>query len=368
MNIFKTSEYALKLDYFYYDDKKSSIIVVIKIRNKRVTYNSPIQKILSDKQALSSLHPIDLCILGILYNSTALISRDNKSNLARIIDGFHMAKIAPFLQVIGRENLNEDEVITLKLKHINKITHISVIELYKNKNLINALQYQDAISLGCSLSNFDKLLYEQITQKKDNYQIKYCLINGIYLSALILSILLSSELLKISVLNYQLEFRAEILFLPFIILLQNEIRKTHGIKFANILFMTIIGCQIIFIGYFGIIAKLPCPESNFITDVFNNFYKIMITHSWLFIVNIYAAWLLFYLIYSVTHNLFKKRMDNQVMIVIDLVIFFTISLIVSSLTNNLTYSSSCIGYSILIMIATRFFIFSTKWIVNKWSH
>lgn len=370
LKIFNSEEYPLKLDYFYYDKKRTKVIIVLKIRNKRVKHNCTIQEIFLEKQALINMSPIDLCVLGILANSTSLI-KVNETPLARIIDGFHMIKIAPFLEIIGHEYTDGEEIILLKLIHLNKIIRISVSELYKNKNLVNALEYQDAISLGYSVSDSYDLSYEKIIQPQPIYDFGEILGNGIYLCLIMLSILMSCRLLDISIFKYTFKFRSEIIFLPIFIFLKNEIKIKYNSKKLNVIYLTIMASLIIFIGYFGIIIMLPYPENDSITKIFNSIYLKILPNSFLFVLSVYFGYIMSYLIENLSvekfnllnsknAGIFKKLAVNF----LDIQIFFIVSFIVAFLIEGNTYSVIHDIYSIITILICFIFI-NLKYIRNN---
>ena len=73
-NIVKSLGYTTKLDSYYYDNKRHVIVLVLKIRFKRAVLHVPLDRMLQDKKALSNMHPIDLCIIGVLANQTPVAS------------------------------------------------------------------------------------------------------------------------------------------------------------------------------------------------------------------------------------------------------------------------------------------------------
>ena len=59
-------EYYLKLDGYYFCQKKRLLFVILKVRYKRTVDIIEIQDLLTYKNYINELHPIDAYIIGIL--------------------------------------------------------------------------------------------------------------------------------------------------------------------------------------------------------------------------------------------------------------------------------------------------------------
>lgn len=99
------TEYTTKLDSYYYDEKLSTTTVVLKIRNKRAVCHLSIQDVLHHKEVLSTLHPIDLCIIGVLANTNPLDIKNDKHNPALVLDNYLMDSTQPNLRRDVRRRL-----------------------------------------------------------------------------------------------------------------------------------------------------------------------------------------------------------------------------------------------------------------------
>jgi len=283
------TEYSAKLDSYYFDKKLNTTIVVLKIRNKRTIYNLSIKELLSNKLALSTLHPIDLCIIGVLANSETSDLKSKNSKRISLVDDYLMVRIEPLLEIIGRNYVGDDEQIILKLKPLNKIIKTTAKELYNNKKLLNALKYQDALSLGYSLSESSQFLPKSVIRSQNHYSGVFCIINGLFLGWFILSVILLGKLVTFYLFNYKFELRGETLLAPLLFLLQNLILEKFSIKDSNKLLLSIIFVLIIFLLYFHYIVSLSYPTNNPTTMAFGILNEAIINRPPTYVLGFIAA-------------------------------------------------------------------------------
>ena len=122
----KCQEYKTKLDSYFYDNNLSTTIVVLRIRNKRALCQISIEELLNNKQILSALHPIDLCIVGVLASTSIKFSENQPYKLVPAPDNFSMIKLPPIIEIVSRNYSGEEEIITLRLKSVNRKIQITV--------------------------------------------------------------------------------------------------------------------------------------------------------------------------------------------------------------------------------------------------
>jgi hypothetical protein len=152
----KTSEgflkYYLKLDGYFYCKRKKSIILLIRIRNKRIIDKVWISKIINDKNYLMELHPYDVCIIGILANieREGILIKDTRwAKKICLKEHECIVKSPPILEIIKKyTNKLGNETITLYSKFLRKKIEIPITELCQNQSLIYALDNFQALSLG----------------------------------------------------------------------------------------------------------------------------------------------------------------------------------------------------------------------------
>ena len=153
----KIPKYFLKLDGYYYCEKKKRTIAVIRVRNKRTVEQIPIKQIAFDENYLRSLHPLDACIIGILSNNerNGIIDKDASGwkKMQRLKSCYCFTRTNPILKISGKYTDSMGvEITTLHSEILNKEIQISTIELAKNQALLYSLNSFDAISVGYNIS------------------------------------------------------------------------------------------------------------------------------------------------------------------------------------------------------------------------
>lgn len=269
----KQLEFITKLDSYYYDKKLNTTMLVLKIRNKRVKSEVTIKDILHNKDALINLHPIDLCVIGILANELPINFKDGIVNIVTIPNNFTMLKVTPLLEIVGREFTGLTEKILLKINNTDKIVTIAVPELLKNKKLISALQYQDALSLGLSIARHDDI--PKFFIALDHYNKDLCIKSCLLLCIFILSILCVNKKINYTFGAYQARLAIEILFLPILFWLQNSICHKLSLQQCNNFFMVLTGIAVILLSYFLLITQLPYSIHDINTMAFNNWFIVV---------------------------------------------------------------------------------------------
>ena len=349
----KYLEYSTKLDAYYYDQKRKTTVVVLKIRNKRAIYHVSMSELLENKLALSNLHPLDLCIIGVLASTSSNSSMDSHHNVVSITDDCLMTKIAPLLEIIGRDYTEQGEIIILKIKPLNKVIKMTVADLYNNKKLINALKYQDALSLGYSVGYSSHCLEEKIIRSGNEYRSIRCLINGLFLSALIISMLMIDQCIAFPVLNYPIKITVPILLLPFLILMQNIIFQKHEAKDLNKLLVSTVLTLLVFLLYFDFIVHLAYPAHDPTTLAFTNLYLTITKEPPIFLLSFITTALANIYIYDSINKWLEKKSTIVKEILIRcscLSIFFLISILLCFIFNEPYYLLIDYFYSLICII------------------
>lgn len=351
-------EYATKLSAYYFDAKRETTYVILKIRNKRAVSHLSIHDVLKNKEALDSLHPIDLCIIGVLANKN---SKDTVSEKPTILpDDFLMMKIPPVIEIICRDYQDGHEIYTLELKQINKKIKITPSELYENQDLLNALKYQDALALGYSIGEPPQFLNKKISRSDIFSDIGSFILNNVFVAFLILSIIVISKKIEISFFDIHFNIDSEIIFFSFLISIMSFCIEKQGISNAYKLFTTSIVSLLIFILYFGVICKLAFPTNNQQTIAFNNLYHFIRNNS----LNYTVCIIFTFFIMTSNFLSFKEKLNistvnrNIYLMLIYISIFFIFSKFISLFLGKSSYSLIEYVYSISISIV--FF-----WIFNK---
>lgn len=346
-------EYRIKLDSYYFDPRQGKTMLRLKIRNKRAISRLPVEKILNDKQSLSELHPIDLCIIGVLANSATNAKVFNGENNLPIPDDFIMCKIQPFVEVVSKDYTSSVEVITLKFTPLEQTISISAVELYRNKKLMSALRFQDALSLGFSTNITQQIINEKGRLSTPNcFSLSMCLSNGLLLSTLILSIFFSNKQLNFTLFQQSLFLKGEILFFPFIFCLEYIVIIKSGAIRANQVAMARAIALILFFLYFDLITKLPYSTIDLTTVAFATLYKTVKNHPLNYLLSLMITrliarytWEVIMMKWAYLNHYFQKNL----IICFYSSVFFINSFIISLLMHERNYSWIDYAYCIILM-------------------
>lgn len=347
--------------------------MVLKIRFKRAVLHVPLNRMLLHKKALSKMHPIDLCIIGVLANQTPGQSQNNMNNLITVADDFLMMKIQQTLEIKKRDFTGVDEKITLNLTLLNREITISASELYKNKKLMHALKYHDAIALGYTIKDPNDFLKECVVKTDISYRTDSCILNGLFFCVLLISTLLLGRTIKIDFFWLQLYIEGEILLLPLLFILKNQIIKFNGFKNGVLLFSCTILALSLFISYYSNITKLPFP-TNSTTEDFNSLYYSITNHPpKFFICLIFTVMTINNLVPYMSHKLRTNisKFKGGFISCSYIFVFFFSSLSYCLIMKEDTYSIIDFGYSfVLTALITLLFpaIRSFKWIFKRKSN
>lgn len=150
-------EYYLKVDGYYFCNKRKKIVAVIRVRHKRVTDIVPLNEIVNNKHYLQELHPIDVFFIGLLANNERNGMVEDGitgwKKMSRLKDYRCFVKSEPILD-ISRKYYDGSgvEMIVLFSRLIKKEITISISELCNNLALICAIDAFQAISIGYDVS------------------------------------------------------------------------------------------------------------------------------------------------------------------------------------------------------------------------
>lgn len=159
-NVHGVYEYYLKLDSYYYCKWQKCIIVVLRIRNKRIIDEIPLQQIILDTNYLKELHPLDTFIIGVLANherhDDIRLEKDfEQMNMQRLKEYRCKIKSLPILEVNGQFiDRNNKKIILLRSKLFNKEFQVPLEELCQNQALLYAIDSNQAIGIGYFISEF----------------------------------------------------------------------------------------------------------------------------------------------------------------------------------------------------------------------
>lgn len=358
------AEYETKLDAYYYDKKRSITMVVIKIRNKRTAIQLPLKELLCDKRALSTMHPIDLCIIGIISNRASQGKINKNEHHISITDDFFMEKLTPMLEIVGRNYTGAEEIISLKLNPLNTIIQISSVELYDNKSLINAMKYLDSISVGYSIGESTDFAQEKITRSNNNFSSVLCIGNSFLLSVMILSTLMIVKPIYIQILWVHLRLHGEILFLPLIFFIQNFLYEMSDASSANKFMIATLSSLVIFFIYFGFVSNLPYPKNNFQTMEFNILHHALISEKPIYILSLTLTIIINIFTFEILGQFYRKFNLSVKYIFINctyVTLFFWISIVICNATNQPYYTATNYVYSIFaILTITSVFYITSK--------
>jgi hypothetical protein len=152
-------EYYLKLDGYYYNEKRKFHIAIIRIRNKRTFEEIPIKDIINDKDYLKELHPVDTFAIGLIANNerNGIISKNNVGwrKMCRAKNYECAVKSEPILYITKKYTNKENvEIIVLRSNILNKEIEIPTVELFKNHALLYSIGNYQAIEIGFDASEF----------------------------------------------------------------------------------------------------------------------------------------------------------------------------------------------------------------------
>ncbi|WP_131783629.1 hypothetical protein [Legionella gresilensis] len=301
-------KYTIKIDGYYYDKKEKATKLILKIRNKRAVSGVLIKDLLKEKKALTHLSPIDLCIIGILFNNFSGKRVKENRDYISISDNFLTHKLNSFLKIVGRNFSGKEEILRVRIQGVEKEILLPASELFRNQKILAALQYQDALSIGFSLSG-ENLKGEIL--RKDKFNITWSFYIGIFLSSIFTSILLSSLNIPFHIFQTAFEVKGEIIMLPFVISSFFEIIRRLDQKETNNIILCSLIVLITFITYYYLIVNLPLVEGDRKALAFNNLYIEIITSNVItFIISINCSNLLFIYIKKLRQKLYNSNFNR----------------------------------------------------------
>lgn len=350
-------EYELKLDSFFYDVKSATTKVILKFRNKRATITLALNELLHDVDKLEALHPIDICVLGVLTNKDHIKAKHIRPT--SVVDNFMMVRMSPIIEIIGSKHDGKEELITVRLKHFDKTITTPASDLAKNKHLINAIKYQDALSLGSSLGGDTHFLKSSFIKSGLNYNWSILFQSGVVLVILLLSILVLGTSIPIVFLGGHFDINSEILLLPIIITMLMSLRDKNSKVFFNTIFVTTIVVLIIFVAYFALISHLPYPvgKKYLATLAFNELYndiaKQLAIYAGAYIVTGIGIVYLHAMIKQRLGGYFPRTLCKILEGIFYVSVFFVTAYLASIIMGRLwlSYSVACYFYATIMVIA-----------------
>ena len=151
------SEFYLKLDGYYFSKKQNCTILVIQVRHKRTVDRINITDVMTEKNLILELHPVDACVIGILANNerNGLVDTtcEGWEKMKRLKHDYCFIKSKPILRVSKKYfDRHGHEITILYSPCLKQEIKISTIELSKNEALLYALDPLQAISVGYGAS------------------------------------------------------------------------------------------------------------------------------------------------------------------------------------------------------------------------
>ena len=157
---YQSDEYYLKLDGYYYDQKKNCVMGVIKVRNKRSAQIMPILEMVKDRGIINEICPSDACILGIVasHENNGLVDKSHTGweNMLYVRDFCYHHKPESLLTVTKRDYLsNGDIMTTIYSPELNKRIEIDAISITNCRQILNNLCSFEALSIGYCASEVE---------------------------------------------------------------------------------------------------------------------------------------------------------------------------------------------------------------------
>lgn len=332
-----SEEYTTKVDGYFYDKKTNMMKIILKIRNKRTTLIILVKDILKNREVLSTLHPIDLCIIGVLANDKKMGKADSFKSIP---DNYLMIKIKPLIEIVGREFIEDKEVLHLKIKGINKKTTVTAQELFNDKKLMSALEYHDALSIGFSIASSEEHL--TIENYDETLNILICAQQGVWLILIIISFLLSGTSLLIHLFGAIFNLTGEVLVLPVLLSLQIENLKKIPTDINNKFLIGSILILIMFFMYFSWITSLPYPLIDQQTPFFNQFFTSLKDQSLCYILAFYFMNIIINQTYKIADTFLKmfcSEVNSELAIKFLAILLFFLNVEIGSYVLNVNSSS-----------------------------
>lgn len=137
-------EYCLKIEDYYYDQKKSMYIVVLRFRNKNAVVKSYIKDIIENKNLINSLHPYDSYLIGTIKTMQENGYYVNNAQVERDFDDYYI--INPCVEWVGTD-FTANQLIFKAKSSLSEIK-ISIEEFCKNAKLMRAIGSNSAFLIG----------------------------------------------------------------------------------------------------------------------------------------------------------------------------------------------------------------------------
>lgn len=270
--LIRKNQFELKIDSYFYDNKSNKIILIIRLRNKRYIQKMFLDDIINDSVILNNLHPIDVCLIGVIY--THLTELKNESLIIKAPEFIELLKITPCLKILETTyNDNNEEEFIISPLFYNKKLKVTAEDIYKKIYLFNGINSNDALQIGCALKQLP-------TNTLLHVENKLIFTTGIYFIFLVISSFLVN--IKIDFVN-GLSFSIDIIFLPIILIMQ-EIMLKSKIKFL-LLFASQILTWLFYL-YYGFIVWLPIKQSDVNGYMFNKLYYNNISQTFFYLISL----------------------------------------------------------------------------------
>lgn len=351
MNILKAiintyiDSYPIKIDSYFLCKKTNKIKLNIKFKNKRSIVCIYLQDLLKKNlsEFADNLHPIDICIISILSNRPDLFKITHIPLSLKDNNTTH--KIKNFIKIVDHDFSSNEKNISLRVAGSDNVYNISASEFTYNKNLLNALNFQDAFIVGSHME-------DQHIDRIITYRQKFNILNGIVISLFcaIFSIYLLSSNENIYISNDKISI--SIIYIPFMMYLLAYIINTCPYAHCKILFKWHLISTLIFMSYIFFITYLPYNgNNNSIIDMNNLFTKVELHYP--------ITMFIFYLTAFICLEINNKKIVSKYkqIIIMLILIYLIISAVMGSIITFVALSKFDTIYLVLSIV---FFLFLFK--------
>jgi len=297
--LLKNEQFELKIDSYFYDSKADKVVLTIRLCNKRYIQKIFLTDIVNDMVILNNLHPVDICLIGVLYTHLGEITKS--SHPIKAPEFIELLKITPCLKIleISYNENNEEEFIISPLFHDKKLK-VTADDIYKKIDVLNGMSSKDALQIGCALKN--------IPINTLNINNKLIFIYGIYFILLVTS----SFLLNTSIdFITNLGISSKIIFLLILLVLQGLILRNKSKYLIFFIFIPQIFTWLFYL-YYYFITSLPLKLDDRKSYVFDNLFYNNINEVIFYSIALMLISVLHIYIFKKVEKYFKPRLFKQV--------------------------------------------------------
>ncbi|WP_071513636.1 hypothetical protein [Francisella sp. TX07-6608] len=248
--------YPFKLDSYYKNKKTNEVYCRFRVRNKRTHFTLSMSEINKDLKITENLHPMDVCIIGILRTNPGYFEiYDN--NFDSFNNDHLFERLNTNLDIIDCDYHNS--ILTLKNK--DKIIKISFDDLFRISSILGLIKPNDALLLGSMISLSDQK-YENIFSKREKVDLYKLFLVSFFIAVVMLTVICAKRII------YDINF--EVIACPFICLNYIGLRRVFNTYDLDKIIKTIVIAVFIFVMYFNLIVHLPYNSKYLPVELFND--------------------------------------------------------------------------------------------------